>query len=71
MQGISVEGDMNKPFTILAVLVFALVALAHLLRLVYGWEATINGAMVPMWLSIVGLLIAGGLAVMLWRESRK
>ena len=62
---------MNKPFTMLAVLVFALVALRHLFRLVLGWEVTFNGAVVPMWLSIVGLLIAGGLAAGLWWESRK
>ena len=62
---------MKKPFAMLAVLVFALVALAHLLRLVYGWEATINGAAVPMWASILALVVAGGLAVGLWRESRK
>jgi hypothetical protein len=62
---------MNKPFTMLAVLVFALVALLHLLRLVFSWEVTFNGAVVPTWLSIAGLLIAAGLAVMLWQESRK
>jgi hypothetical protein len=62
---------MNKPFTMVAVLVFALVALLHLMRLVFGWEVTFNGAVVPTWLSIAGLLIAGGLAVMLWQESRK
>jgi hypothetical protein len=62
---------MNKPFTMLAVLVFAVVALLHLFRLVFGWEVTFNGAVVPTWLSIAGLLIAAGLAVMLWQESRK
>lgn len=62
---------MNKPFTMLAVLVFALVAIIHLLRLVYGWEVTINGAAVPMWASGLGLVVVGGLAVMLWRESRE
>ena len=62
---------MNKPVTLLAVVVFALVALAHLFRLIFGWEITFDGAAVPMWLSIAGLLIAGGLAAGLWRESRK
>jgi hypothetical protein len=62
---------MNKPFTMLAVLVFVLVALLHLFRLVFGWEATINGASVPMWASILALMVSGGLAVMLWQESRK
>lgn len=62
---------MKKPFTILAVLFLALVALLHLLRLVLGWEVTFNGAVVPVWLSAAGLVIAGGLAAGLWWESRK
>jgi hypothetical protein len=61
----------NKPFTRLAVVVFALVALAHLLRLVYGWEVTFDGAAIPLWPSVAGLIIAGGLAAGLWQESRK
>jgi hypothetical protein len=51
--------------------VFALVALLHLFRLIFGWEVTFNGAVVPTWLSIAGLLIAAGLAAGLWRELRK
>ena len=62
---------MKKPFTGLAVLAFALVALAHVLRLAYGWEVTIAGAAVPMWVSIPALVVAGGLAAGLWWESRK
>ena len=62
---------MKTPFTSLAVLVFAVVALVHVLRLVFGWDVTINGAAVPMWASALGILIAAGLAVLLWRESRK
>lgn len=62
---------MKKPFTLLAVLIFAIVALVHLLRLVFGWEVTFNGTVVPHWLSAVGLAVAGGLAAGLWWESRK
>ena len=62
---------MNKPFMLLSILVFALVALVHLLRLAYGWEVTINGAAVPTWASGLGLVVAAGLAAGLWRESRK
>jgi hypothetical protein len=62
---------MNRPFAFLAVLIFTIVALVHLLRLVLGWEVTIGSVAVPMWASGLGLVIAGGLAVMLWRESRK
>jgi len=62
---------MKKPFTLVAVLVFAIVALVHLLRLLFGWEVTINGAAVPLWASVLGIVIAAGLAAGLWWESRK
>ncbi|MBI2611001.1 hypothetical protein HYW60_03660 [Candidatus Kaiserbacteria bacterium] len=42
--------------------VFALVALLHLARVLFGWDAVIGGWMVPMWLSWVALIVAGYLA---------
>ena len=60
-----------KPFATLAIAIFILIAVVHLLRLVYGWEATVNNLVIPMWVSVVGLLIAGTLAYFLWRESYK
>ena len=59
-----------KPASLLAVLVFSLVAVAHLARLVFGTEVQVSGAVVPMWTSVLGLLVAGGLAVALWREAK-
>ncbi len=60
-----------KPFATLAIAIFILMAVVHLLRLVYGWEVTVNGMVVPMWVSVIGLLIAGALAYFLWREAYK
>ena len=60
---------MNKPFTIAAVVIFAIVALMHVLRLLLGWDATIAGTGIPMWVSVAALVIAGGLAIGLWREN--
>jgi len=62
---------MKRPFTSLAAIIFAVVALVHLMRLIYGWVVTIIGADVPTWTSVLGLLVAGGLAAGLWWESRK
>jgi hypothetical protein len=60
-----------KPFTTLAVLIFALIALIHLYRLVRPFEILICGMAVPSWVSGLGLVVAAGLAVMVWRESRR
>ncbi|MDH3846069.1 MAG: hypothetical protein OES69_19175 [Myxococcales bacterium] len=58
-----------KPASLLAVLVFSLVAVAHLLRLIDQTEVLVGGASIPMWVSVVGLVVTGGLAVTLWREG--
>ena len=52
----------EKMFATIGTVIFALVALLHLLRLVMGWSIVIESWTVPMWLSWVGLVLAGGLA---------
>ncbi len=52
----------EKPFATVAAVIFALVALLHLLRLVMGWPVIIDTWTVPMWVSWVGLVVAGGLS---------
>ena len=59
-----------RPFTTIAVFVLAIVAFAHLLRAIAGWEIVIGGVVLPMWPSLLAFLFAGGLAVGLWREAR-
>ena len=58
-----------KPASRSAIVVFALVATAHLLRLVCHTEVSIGGAVIPMWASVLGLIVPGALAVALWREG--
>jgi len=60
-----------KPFTIIAIAIFGLVSIMHLLRLVLGWEVIVNGMVIPMWISGVAFPVAAGLAFMLWREMSK
>jgi hypothetical protein len=60
-----------KPFTTLAAALFGLIALAHLYRLVKGFEIVVGGAAIPQWLSVVGLVIGAGMSLMLWREARR
>ena len=61
---------MNKPFTLVAVVVFSVVALLQLLRLLFVWEITINAITIPLWASGVAFVVAAGLAAMVWRERR-
>ena len=68
---IGLKEMIRKPFSTLAVLVFVLVALAHLHRLLFGWDVLINGARVPTWTSVLGVLLAGVLAFGIWRESQQ
>jgi hypothetical protein len=60
-----------KPFTTIAVVFLTLIAVVHLLRLFTGWEVIVVGFAIPVWWSAFGLLIAGGLALMVWREAHK
>jgi hypothetical protein len=54
----------QKTFALVAGVIFALVALLHVLRLFMGWPAMIGSWSVPMWLSWVGLVVAGGMSVL-------
>ncbi len=56
--------------SLLSIVLFSLVALVHLLRLIFGWEVLVEGEVTPMWVSVLGVLVPASLAVMLWREAR-
>lgn len=59
-----------KPFSTAAAMLLGIVALAHLYRVIRPFEVTVDGQSVPQWVSLVGVIVAGGIALMLWRESR-
>ena len=52
----------QKTFTIVAGALFAVVALLHVLRIFMGWPAVIGGWTMPMWVSWIGVVVAGGLS---------
>ena len=59
-----------RPFTKIASLMFAVIAIAHLYRVVRPFEVIVAGCTIPQWASLAGAVVAGGLALMLHRESR-
>jgi hypothetical protein len=62
---------MKKPFTIIAIGLLSLIAVLQLVRFILGWEVIVNGLSVPVWVSGIAFVVAGGLAVMLWLEARQ
>jgi hypothetical protein len=59
-----------KPATTLGVFLIALIAFGHLLRLLFSWDVIINATAVPMWPSVVVVLLFGALSVLIYREHR-
>lgn len=60
-----------KPFTLLAALIFLVVAAAHAYRLYMGWAITAGPYDVPTWVSYGGVVIPLILAAMLFNEARR
>ena len=54
---------MSNDYAAVSALIFAVVAIAHLIRILRGWAAHIGPYSVPMSLSWVGLVIAALLAI--------
>jgi hypothetical protein len=62
---------MKKPFTAVAIFIFALIAVGHLLRAITSAEMIIGGISIPVFLSWPVAVIACLMAYMLWWETRK
>lgn len=56
--------------SLLAVVLLAVVAIAHLLRLLFAVDVVVGGYIVPQWVSVGGVVLPGLIAMLLWRESR-
>lgn len=59
-----------KPFTSATAFLLVVVAILHAVRLAHGWSVHVGGADIPAWASIAGVVLAGGLAIGLWREAQ-
>ncbi len=65
------EGGMSQRiFLLIAGVVFGLVALAHVLRIVFGWSVVIQDFPVPMWASWIAVIVMGYLAYEGFRLAR-
>jgi hypothetical protein len=62
---------MNSPTTGLRVasIIFALFALGHIARLIKQAPVIVGSHHISMWVSVVALIVAGGLSIWMWRLS--
>lgn len=58
-----------KNYSAVSGVLFSLVAIAHLLRIVYGMSIQVDEYAVPMFVSWVGLTVPAGLAFWAFRTS--
>ncbi len=49
--------------------IFLIIAVLHLLRIVFGWPAQIGGLDIPLWASWLALVVTGALAYFGFRQN--
>jgi hypothetical protein len=61
----------QKTFSLVASLIFLLIAVMHVLRLALKWEVVLNGWSVPMWVSVIAIVTTAYLAFESLKLSRR
>jgi hypothetical protein len=61
----------HKTFTLVASVIFLLIALGHLSRLVFKWSLLVEGWALPFWVNGVALLVFAYLAYQGIRLAKK
>ena len=60
--------EMKRPTSLVAAILFWLIALAQLLRVILRVRVTAGSHDIPLWPSAVAFVVLGALGVWLWRE---
>ena len=61
----------SRPFTMLAAVIFLVMALIHAYRLATHFQIIVGSHAIPMSVSWLGILVPGLLAILLFREARR
>jgi len=61
---------MKKQASLVAAILLWLIALAQLLRVLFRVEVTAGGVSIPLWVSILAVIVLGALGLWLWGERR-
>jgi hypothetical protein len=66
-----VSSTSDKVYLVLSGTIFLLVAMLHLLRLIYQWPIVVGTWTVPYWVSYVGFAVASAYCVWAYWLCRK
>lgn len=61
----------GRPFTLIAAIIFALMALVHAYRLAVGFPITVGDTGISQGVSWIAIIVTAGLSYGLFRESRR
>ena len=62
---------MKKQASLVAAIVFWLIALAQLLRVLFRVEVIAGGVHIPLWISGLAVIVLGAFGFWLWLERRR
>lgn len=60
----------TKNYSLLAAVIFTIIAVLQLTRAVMGWEVMVGSTLMPVWPSWVAFLVAGALAWLGYSAAR-
>ena len=60
-----------KSYSVLAAVIFAIIAILQLVRAISGWPVTVHDIGLPLWASWVACIVAAGLAWLGFSASRR
>ena len=61
----------QKNYCIISGVFFALVALAHLIRIIEGMSVQVEDYSIPMWVSWIATVVPAALAIWAFRSARR
>ena len=61
----------HKNYCVVSGVFFALVALAHLIRVIEGMTVQVQEYLIPMWVSWIAVVVPAALAVWAFRTARQ
>jgi hypothetical protein len=60
-----------RPFTLLAAIIFGLMALVHVYRIITHFQIIVGSHTIPQSVSWIALIVTGAISLMLFREAKR